>query len=235
MRFNLNWLQINTGTSIPILKSDQDLNYVDMNWFLSIKDFLNRINGTIQLKHLWTPTIHRNGDIILMDEVSRLDISPGKKKLFNAWRIFFQINTLSEMTNSQGTHIKEKFLNKYGIITYIPSSLLKWPNQELPAQKYFNIWLSILRALTGMSKDGKLKTKLGSWVTGSKMQIPTNVNYLLHKNKQIIAVRNQDNHLWTFHVRTHELRSTIYFDSTEDVEMPPVDINEYKTIDIMKE
>jgi hypothetical protein len=64
MRLNLNWLQITTGTSTPILESSQDLNYVDMNWFLSIKEFLNRINATIQLKHLWTPSIFRTGDII---------------------------------------------------------------------------------------------------------------------------------------------------------------------------
>jgi hypothetical protein len=135
MRLNLNWLQINTGTSIPILESNQELNYVDMNWFLSIKDFLNRINASIQLKLLWTPNIHRIGDIIIMDEVISLDISIGKKRLFNSWRLFFRVNTLSEMTNSQGTHIKEKFLNKYGVDTYIPSSLLKWPNQKPPASK----------------------------------------------------------------------------------------------------
>jgi ribonuclease HI len=234
MRLNLNWLQINTGTSIPILESNQELNYVDMNWFLSIKDFLNRINASIQLKLLWTPTIHRNGDILIMDEVIGLDISIGKKRLFNSWRLFFSVNTLSEMTNSQGTHIKEKFLNKYGVDTYIPSSLQKWPNQKPPAPKYFNIWLSILRAITGIDKAGKLKKKLGAWITGTKIQIPTNVNYLLHKNKKILAVRNPDNHLWSFYVRSHQLRSTIYFDSNDDVEMPPIDINEYETIDAAK-
>jgi hypothetical protein len=91
-----------------------------------------------------------------MDEVAKLDISVGKKRSFNYWRIFYRINTLSEMTNSQGTHIQQKFLNKYGTDTYVPSSLLQWPNQSSPESKYFTNWISILRAITGIDKNGKL-------------------------------------------------------------------------------
>jgi hypothetical protein len=231
MKININWVQLHAGTSTPILESTQQLLYIEYNWFLSIKEFLNMINAKIEITNLWQPTPLREGDIILMDEVEKLDISIAKKRSFNCWRLFFRINNLSEMTNSQGTHIQKKILNKYNLDNYIPSSLLNWPNQPHPHHKYFNNWLHILRALFRIDKNGKLHKPLGKWITGSKIQIPNNVNFLLHKNNQIIGVRDEKSHLWSFFNKTNELRSTLYFDNMDDLEMPPIDPNEYDQID----
>jgi hypothetical protein len=111
MKVNLNWVQIHAGTSIPILESTQQILYIEYNWFLSIIDFLNMINAKIEISNLWQPTISRQGDIIIMDEVDKLDIPTSKKRSFNCWRLFFRVNSLSEMTNSQGTHMQKKLLN----------------------------------------------------------------------------------------------------------------------------
>jgi hypothetical protein len=105
MEIVLNWLQINAGTSIPILESTCALEYLPMNWFLSVKEFLNKIDAKIVIPTLWTPKILWDKDIILMDIVDNMNISITKKRIFNNFRIFYQVNTLSELTNSQGTHI----------------------------------------------------------------------------------------------------------------------------------
>jgi ribonuclease HI len=231
MKININWVQLHAGTSTPILESTQQLLYIEYNWFLSIKEFLNMINAKIEITNLWQPSPLREGDIILMDKVEKLDISIAKKRSFNCWRLFFRINNLTEMTNSQGTHIQKIFLNKYDLDNYIPSSLLNWPSQPHPHHKYFNNWLRILRALFRIDKNGKLHKPLGKWITGSKIQIPNNVNFLLHKNIQIIGVRDENSHLWSFYHKTNEIRSTLYFDKLDDLEMPPIDPNEYEHID----
>lgn len=152
----MNWPQLITGISIPILASTINTDYVEMNWFLSIKDFLNAVNATIHIPNLWVPAVTRVNDIVLMDAVAKLDISMSKKRSFNIWRMFYQVNTLSDMTNSQGTHILPSFLNKYGVDTYTSTSVLQWPNQQAPSTKYFTNWLHILRAATGIDKNGKL-------------------------------------------------------------------------------
>jgi ribonuclease HI len=231
MKVNLNWVQIHAGTSIPILESKQQLLYIEYNWFLSIKDFLNMINAKIEITNLWQPKITRQGDIIIMDEVDKLDIPISKKRSFNCWRLFFRVNSISEMTNSQGTHILKKFLNKYGIDDYVPSSILNWPNQPHPHHKYFNNWLHVLRAIFNIDKDGKLNKPLGKWLTDSKSQIPSNVNFLLHKNGHILGVRDTTTHLWFFFSKSHEQRSTKFFKKNDDLELPPVEPNEYDHVD----
>jgi hypothetical protein len=97
----------------------------------------------------------REQDIILMDIVDSMNISVTKKRIFNNFRIYFQVNTLSELTNSQGTHIKPQFLSKYCTATYKPTSVLKWPNQKCPDNKYFTIWINIICAITGIDNKGK--------------------------------------------------------------------------------
>jgi hypothetical protein len=102
-----------------------------------------------------------------------------QEKLFNNWRLFYRINTLSDMTNSQGTHIQPRFLNIYGINTYQSSSLLQWPNQVAPSAKYFTNWLHVLRVAAGVGKDGKLNRPLGRWLSNTNSTVPPNVQYLL--------------------------------------------------------
>jgi hypothetical protein len=231
MRINLNWLQINTGTSIPILESTINTEYVEMNWFLSVQEFLVAINAKVHIPNLWTPSKSRVNDIILMDVVSQLDIPLSKKISFNTWRLFYRVNTLSDMTNSQGTHIQPRFLNKYGIDTYTPNSILQWPNQPPPAPKYYTNWIQVLHAVVGVDKDGKLHRPLGRWISTASSHIPSNVLFLLHKNKHILAVRDVNTNQWTSYLQSHQIRSTIYFDTESIVEMPSLDVHQYEKVD----
>jgi RNase H len=225
MRIVLNWLQLNAGTSVPLLESRQKLEYIPNNWFMAVKTFINKIEATIIIKDLWKPIIFRTNDIILMDLVDTLDISVTNKRIFNNWRLYFQINNLSELTNSQGTHILGKFLSKYNVNEYKPTSTLK----------YFTIWINTLRLITGIDKAGKLPTKLGKWLTATTHHIPTNINYLINKNNQFIAVRDQTTNLWASHLLSHQKRSTYFFRTDESIELPHIDESEFDRADAVIE
>jgi hypothetical protein len=119
-----------------------------------------------------------------MDLVDKLDVSVNKKRIFNNYRIYYRVNSVAEITNCQGTHVMKQFLSKYNIKTYNSTSTLKWPNQQPPDDKYFNIWISILRDILGIDKTGKLRQPLGKWITQTTHQVPPNIHYMIHKNNQ---------------------------------------------------
>jgi ribonuclease HI len=227
----LNWLQLNTGTSIPILESNLRLEYIPMNWFLSVKEFINKIGATIKIPNLWTPSLFRKNDIILMDVVDGLDITTTKKRVFNNFRLFYRINNLSELTNSQGTHIEKRFLTKYGLDSYKPTSTQNWPNQKAPDKKYFTIWINILRAITGIDSTGKLKKPLGAWITSTIHNVPSNVKFLIHKGNQTLIVRDEQTNLWSAHPISHSMRSTYFFHRDTSMEMPIINEQEYDQTD----
>jgi hypothetical protein len=52
---DLQWVQIHRGKSTPILCDERPIKYVEDNWFLGIKQFLNEVNGKIAIEKIWTP------------------------------------------------------------------------------------------------------------------------------------------------------------------------------------
>jgi hypothetical protein len=128
MTIVLAWLQLTTGTSIPILESTYQLEYIPMNWFLSVKEFINKIGVTIHIPNLWTPKILRTHDIILMDVVDGLEISNTKKRIFNNFR--FILPSQLFIRNDQQFRITHriKILNKIWtrhILPYLHLTLAK--------------------------------------------------------------------------------------------------------------
>jgi ribonuclease HI/Zn finger protein HypA/HybF involved in hydrogenase expression len=236
MRIVLTWLQLNAGTSIPILESRQRLDYIPTNWFMSIKDFIHKIDATITIKNLWSVKPQRTNDLVLMDIVDGLEVSTTIKRIFNNWRIYFRVNLLSEISNTKGTHVMGKFLSKYNVKEYMPTSTLQWPNQPHPDLKYFTIWINILRQITGIDTRGKLpvRRQMGRWLSQSTNNVPTNVNFLINKNNQTLAVRDTSTKLWSTHLLTHQQRSTYFFDKNNSLEMPHINENEYDRADAVE-
>jgi ribonuclease HI len=44
-------------------------------------------------------------------------------------------------------------------------------------------------------------------------------------------VRDTSTHLWTFYPKSHVQRSTLFFEKHDDLELPPIDANEYEHVD----
>jgi hypothetical protein len=59
---NLNYIQLLSGLSTPILLSKDELQYIPSNWLLHIRTFLLEINAKIDIQGIWeTPTSTRIG------------------------------------------------------------------------------------------------------------------------------------------------------------------------------
>jgi hypothetical protein len=90
----LDWLQLHAGTSIAYLEAKSLNTYVQKNWFTPIQEFLMKIEGTITTKGRWTPPLLRQNDLVIMDEVNKLKITPTNIKTENNWRLYFNVNTV---------------------------------------------------------------------------------------------------------------------------------------------
>jgi hypothetical protein len=109
---NINWLQLHSGRSKPILECKDSINYVQDNWFMEIKKFLNTCNATIKINSLWVTTLSQHNDQFIMD-ASGLDTSNKNTcVIINNWRLYFQVNTISDITNHSGRQILSVFLEK---------------------------------------------------------------------------------------------------------------------------
>jgi hypothetical protein len=47
-----------------------------------------------------------------MDAVELLEMTPMKRNIFNNWRLYFGVLTLSNMTNAKGDKIRPEFIEK---------------------------------------------------------------------------------------------------------------------------
>jgi hypothetical protein len=106
---NLNWLQLISGQQESVLNTRNTLAYISKTWFHPINEYLNIIGGSITIDDTWRSQLLRKADIIIMEEVLKQDPSIEKYRLFNNWRLYFQINNLSEMTTMDGTSIRPEF------------------------------------------------------------------------------------------------------------------------------
>jgi hypothetical protein len=112
MKTILNWVQIHSGQEVPILESKRDVQYIQDNWYTEVKKFLNRCNATIEIKSAWRPRKLQENDVIIMDHPELINITKQNKICLNNWRLFFQVNSIAEMTNYFGDCIMEEFINK---------------------------------------------------------------------------------------------------------------------------
>jgi hypothetical protein len=111
-QMNLQWAQIHTGKSTQLLATNKHLDYMQSNWFLEIKLFLNKINAKIKIQNAWTPTKHRVNDIIIMDADELYNHDTKAQKIINNWRMYYNVNNLSDITNYAGDTILPKYINK---------------------------------------------------------------------------------------------------------------------------
>lgn len=56
MKININTIQLLSGISTPIFKSNDILRFLDDNCQLQVRTFLNEINGKFEIKDIWYPS-----------------------------------------------------------------------------------------------------------------------------------------------------------------------------------
>jgi hypothetical protein len=188
------------------------------------------VNAKIEIDGIWSPKPRRQHDRVIMDEILKHDLSKQEIRIFNNWRVFFQVLTISDLTNQQGTHIRQRFLNKNSSVARLGRQDIKWPNQERPNNKYFYIWTKGLKLITGMGEDRSLKNKLGNWIIGTNET--TSSPSLLHKNNQLLAVQDETTNMWCLHNLEYTAHAKMFFNRTNSLETPEIELSEYIPIDI---
>jgi hypothetical protein len=199
---NMNWTQMLTGLSTPILKENTNINYVTSNWFIGLCEFMRYISATIHILDCWTPIIKRQNDFVIMEKVQDLDIPPIKQQIFNNWRLYFQIDSLSDITNANGEKIQEVFLTRQMAKNYISTSRLKWPKQQMPSISTFSTWVNIIRQISNTTNTNYLQTKLGAWIV--PLTNYRSYKYLInHENTKLLIHENED--IWEIE-KSHSVR-----------------------------
>jgi hypothetical protein len=199
MRINLNWTQLLTGLQSPIFESVHKIKYIPNNWFLlHLRSFTIACNATIIFQNLWTPTLERKNDLILMECFMQLNLTPAELRMANTWRLFFKVNKLSDICNVAGTHISREYQCRplQRKVTFPRVSKLQWPCQPEPTHDLgFRAWTKSLRLAFQIEEDGRLSRRfvMGKWTSSfTASQSRWNFCYdLCHNNFTIpVLIRN---------------------------------------------
>jgi hypothetical protein len=205
------------------------LTYIPDNWILSIKTFLNKFNAKIEINDIWTPKLLRQHDKILMDKVEKLEITPMKKQIINNWRLYFQVLTISDLTNCKGDIIRQEFIEKRRAINYEQKkSKLRWPIQQAPSEKTFHIWIATIRNICNCNQNNELRPKLGNWKVNP-------IEYINHKywttKQHDILVSKSNNDTWVSHTPIENKRGRAKYDKFEVLPIDEIDITKLVPVD----
>jgi hypothetical protein len=105
MIININFIQLHAGTGTPSFESKEELSYVLMNWLLHLRQFLNEINATLEIKDLWLPKKQCQNDQFLMTAFTQMKATKAELIVLNNWRLYYCVILLSELCFSSGQGI----------------------------------------------------------------------------------------------------------------------------------
>ena len=161
LRLNLQFLQLESGVGNPLLERPElQIPYLTPTWLLSMRQFLFCHNMTITVSDAYSIPLHSNSDQYIMQQchpLARYTVS--QQRDINLVRIYLQINTLADMTDSDHPKsIRLDYLDHAicpeGVISAHP-----WPRQQ-PLQSPND----------GFGKDISDRPIYAMCLTGSKFQ-----------------------------------------------------------------
>jgi hypothetical protein len=160
-----------------------------------------------------------------------IDIPNNKKQIFNNWRIFFQVDSIADIVNLNGDEIQQNYTDKKLALHFKTNSVLNWPKQAMPHLKTFTVWLTLIRQITGATRNGKICNKLGEWlVPHYKFRKYTT---LIHKQTNNILIFEMD--VWWKITKSHTVRSTHFYAQTTRTQYTiDSSFQEYYPVDLIK-
>jgi hypothetical protein len=210
---DLNWQQLHCGATQMFFEGGKDFNYVKDNWFMTIQEFINKVNMKIFIKGLWKPKLYRVHDIILMDVIRLLPMSKCDKTTTNNWRMYFQVTNLSNLTNHSGSRLQPWFYRRRDVASFVPNSKINWPIQKMPSMSTFRVWVNALHRIFQFADTGELTQHLGAWIANPLdiMKIAS----LVHIDHENLAAWDYNTNQWKIHLHTETKWGNHYFNRTE--------------------
>ena len=210
---NINTIQLLTGLTKQVFLDKVDIQYVQTNWILHLRDYMQTCEINITSEYFWTPTPERANDIGIMDKALSMYTEKNTLRRINNWRLYFQILFLSDICNTGGSQILYEFRHypTHHNFNYQRSSDLNWPTQGMPSTKCFKIWIRFLKEAFGVNTAGYIRRSwiLGKWQVIQSKSLNTWAAYYSYQQKALY--RTEDYH-FDIHKELHRDRRECAFE-----------------------
>ena len=130
LNIQLSWLQIFSGISTPLMEYNKPLDYLPSSWLVHLHSLLVDTNIQVEITGLWTPTVQRTDDKIIMDYVIHHTPSWMWEGI-NRCRLYLKSNTLADLTTLDGCRIPRKI---YAVKGAIRTNNILFPKQLRPSE-----------------------------------------------------------------------------------------------------
>jgi hypothetical protein len=167
LRIAVAWTQLHLGTSLSFLAdTETSLPHMPGRWLCSLRTFLARINGSIELDQTFLPPIQRERDVYIMDMIiHRSTFSNTEIKLLNYCCLYLKAVMLSDICLADG-------------VTLDPDMLLGKPRPTSSKSLWIHItqarreasWRLWRQACLLWSHHNKLYHPLGMWKPASGLR-----------------------------------------------------------------
>ena len=117
------------------------------------------IQAQISLDDPCIPQPLRANNVSIMDQACSLSFNTHQLKCINAVRLYYRVTFISEISNTEGTHIIPQAYNQTVLPEYQPKPLSL--HQPKPNKKSFSLWTKLLYTLP--DSTGKPPQPLGPW------------------------------------------------------------------------
>jgi hypothetical protein len=169
LRISISWVQLHLGISWFFLAdTTTPLPHIPGRWLKSLRDFLSRIDGTLEVDDYFLPPTQRANDVYLMDLVLASDQFTQKEICtINYCRMHLQAVTMADLCLADGVSLDPALLSGNPAPT---SSTSKWIhiNQARPSEPCWRLWR---RACAMWSHQLQLNFPLGPWTRpGDKLR-----------------------------------------------------------------
>jgi hypothetical protein len=168
LRIALSWAQLHVGTSVCFLTdTTTPLPHLPGRWLRSLRQFLARIDGSIELDHYFLPPIQRDRDVYIMDMILQsASFTPKEILRLNYCRLYLQAVTVSDLCMADGITMDPTMLSgRPGP----DSSTSSWVHitQARPNEASWRLWR---KACALWSLNNSLYHPLGAWKPGSQLR-----------------------------------------------------------------
>ena len=107
---SIEWSTMHVGIVRNMFSVDYDLysNLLPRSWIKNIWNFAHEYRTSLPT----SPTqldLHREGDLFLMEQFTRSGFTPIQLKKLNRCQLYFQIPTLSNISNGHGTYFGKRY------------------------------------------------------------------------------------------------------------------------------
>jgi len=173
----IDYYQLHVGISRPVLEDTTPIPWSAALWLDNARQYLHRIHGGIILQRPWLPTMRREGDRCIMDDVLALPLTPHDAININNTRLYLRVSTLAEITSHDGLSLRSELLRQ-PTVTFPqqaafyspPQSTLQWPHSTTPRPSDWRLWVKTIRRLYITDNKFKLATPLGNWRPGFEIE-----------------------------------------------------------------